>query len=69
MGNSDGQNTGSAICSKYRDSLTCKYKDYVIYNLVNLYVKLRNTYCYDKLIFNKMYNIKMIIRQMNNSFP
>jgi hypothetical protein len=68
MGNSDGQNTGSAICSKYGDSLTCKYKGYLIYNLDNLYVKLRNTYCYDKLIFDKMYNIKMIMNQMNNSF-
>jgi hypothetical protein len=40
MGNSDGQNTGSAICSKHGNSLTCKHKGYLIYKLDNLYVKL-----------------------------
>jgi hypothetical protein len=27
-----------------------------------------SNYCYDKLIFDKMYNIKLIMNQMNNSF-
>jgi hypothetical protein len=68
MGNSDGQNTGSAICSNYGDSLACEYKGYLICNVHNLHVKLKNVYCYDKLIFDKGYSIKLILNQVNNSF-